>query len=276
MSLFLANCGLLARAPGGGGGGVDPDAEPYIDALGVLGIVDSTLNSAWNNFVLDAKADSYWSAFTGALYPFGGGTANSHAINAVNPGSRDITWHGTVTHNANGVTGDGLTGYGDTGINALSVLNNADCHAALYTRTSSVGNEQVAGLSIRDASGSGRAFEFNPRRTSSASFRTGDVTASGGNINCQGFCIGTRRSTSDAEVYRNGSSVGTNTTTQTSTHLGDGNIYLFAMNFVGIGILEFSSRNHAFASIGSGIADAEAADYYAAVQAFQTALGRQV
>jgi len=47
------------------------------------------------------------------------------------------------------------------------------------------------------------------------------------------------------------------------------------MNLANFGI-EYSNRNIAFASIGDGITDTEASNFYTAVQAFQTTLSRQV
>ena len=41
-------------------------------------------------------------------------------------------------------------------------------------------------------------------------------------------------------------------------------------------VINYSSKELAFASIGDGLTDAEAANFYTAVQAFQTTLGRQV
>jgi hypothetical protein len=38
----------------------------------------------------------------------------------------------------------------------------------------------------------------------------------------------------------------------------------------------WSNRQYSFASIGDGLTDTEAANFYTAVQAFQTTLGRQV
>jgi len=40
--------------------------------------------------------------------------------------------------------------------------------------------------------------------------------------------------------------------------------------------LDFSAKETAFSSIGDGLTDTQAANYYTAVQAFQTSLSRQV
>jgi hypothetical protein len=267
---YRALIGLMARAPGGGGG-YDPDAEPYIDALGLLGIVDSTLNDAWNSFVVDAKADGYW-ADLDVVYPFGGGTAAAHAINAKNPGTNDITWNGTVTHNTNGITGNGSTGYGSTGF-ALTSLDVNDCHLSVYSRTSGdlnafeIGATGSVGIS---------AFQLGCR-----SFG-GDIYADLGsganrsviNADGQGMYLVTRRGTNDFEVYKSGSSVISYTSAMTGSTVNVP-ITILARNSNG-SIVNHSSRNLGWASIGFAFTDAKAADYYAAIQAFQTALGRDV
>lgn len=69
------------------------------------------------------------------IYPFVGGTATAHSQN-LKSANFTITWHGTVTHNENGITGDYSTGYGDSGYtpNASGIMGLNDLHLALYRR----------------------------------------------------------------------------------------------------------------------------------------------
>lgn len=62
---------------------------------------------------------------------------------------------------------------------------------------------------------------------------------------------------------------------QTSSERSSFNIVLFARNIANT-IREFSSSEQSFCSIGDGLSDAEASDFYDAVQAFQTTLSRNV
>ena len=59
------------------------------------------------------------------LYLFIGGTATYHKWNFIDPRDLDaayrITWHGGVTHNENGITGNATNAYGDTHFIASSV-----------------------------------------------------------------------------------------------------------------------------------------------------------
>jgi len=69
--------------------------------------------------VLNAKARGWWTNCD-AIYPFVGATAAAHALNLKST-NYSILWHGAITHDANGITGDGLTGYGDTRFNPRTV-----------------------------------------------------------------------------------------------------------------------------------------------------------
>lgn len=92
----------------------DSDAQAFIDAAG---LTDETQKTAINDLVVGLKADSLWSKLH-AVYPFIGGTADTHKYNLKDPRDLDaayrIAWSGSVTHDSNGITGDGSSGYGNT------------------------------------------------------------------------------------------------------------------------------------------------------------------
>jgi hypothetical protein len=69
----------------------------------------------------------------------------------------------------------------------------------------------------------------------------------------------------------------TKTTTSVTNRSGlpNANFFIAARNLNGT-VQQSSQRNCAFASIGDGLTDTEAANFYTAVQAYQTTLGRQV
>jgi len=94
------------------------------------------------------------------------------------------------------------------------------------------------------------------------------------NTNTLGFQIGSRTANNLAKLYFNGSSLNTNTNTETAL-LPNRTIYLGASNWV-TGTNQYTPHQHAFDTIGDGLTDTEAANLYTAVQAFQTALSRQV
>jgi len=92
----------------------DPAAQAFITAAG---ITDPTQQSAINNLVIGLKADGLWTNMT-AIYPFVGGTATTHKYNLKDPRDLDaayrLSFSGGWTHNANGITGNGVNSYADT------------------------------------------------------------------------------------------------------------------------------------------------------------------
>jgi hypothetical protein len=98
----------------GGGfvGGLDPDAEGYIDAVVAAGgTVSGGQKSAINTFYKTGKSDGWYSSLKRMYLPIWG-VAAPNAIDMIELGSG--TFNGTVTHGAGYVQGDGLTGYFDT------------------------------------------------------------------------------------------------------------------------------------------------------------------
>lgn len=89
----------------------DSNASNFLSAAG---ITNSTIKTAINKFVLNAKAHGYWSNLK-AFYPTVGGTSNTCSWNLVATNNYRIAWTGGgLTFGANGVTGDGTASFGDT------------------------------------------------------------------------------------------------------------------------------------------------------------------
>ena len=117
--------------------GAEPTPAPYdpaaADFFGRANITNPQEQDALNAFVLTLKRSNVWASLH-AVYPFVGGTASSHAVNLMST-NYTITWHGTVTHDTNGVTGDGLTGYGDTGYSPTNgLMTTSSAHFSVYQR----------------------------------------------------------------------------------------------------------------------------------------------
>ena len=89
-----------------------------------------------------------------------------------------------------------------------------------------------------------------------------------------GMLIGSRVTSTNAKYYHRGSLV--DTINANSVVLNALKISLAAQRQSNILNANFSSKECAFASIGDGLTDTEADDFYTAVQAFQTTLNRQV
>jgi hypothetical protein len=90
----------------------------------------------------------------------------------------------------------------------------------------------------------------------------------------RGLYMISRTSNNALSFYKNGTSRISNTLTQSSTSLPTNTYYLGANNGTVTG--DHDNKELAFASLGDGLTDTEAANFYTAVQAYQTTLGRAV
>lgn len=108
------NTGTMTPTPTPSAAAFDADAAIYLDqVLFAGGTLDATMSAATNTMFTDLKLEGIYSKIF-CLYPFLGGVANSHAINAVDPSTFFVNWSGGITHNADGVKGNGTNGIGNT------------------------------------------------------------------------------------------------------------------------------------------------------------------
>jgi hypothetical protein len=86
--------------------------------------------------------------------------------------------------------------------------------------------------------------------------------------------IGSRESATKCVLYRNGQAVARNFTSVTITRTSNIPFYVFALNAGNAAITATSPATARMYSIGEGLGDTQAADFSAAVIAFNAALGR--
>ena len=267
-STFLTTHGILARSTSGGG--VDPDAQAFITAAS---ITNPTQQSAINQLVLDSKGYSIWSKFI-AIYPIVGGVASSHAVNLKTPGTYNLTFSTGWTHSANGMTPNGSSAYADTALNPSSALTLNSTHLSFYSRTNvsasqreiaiyQAGDNPTIALGTNFGNEISDHYNYNQRISASIASSTG-------------FYISARTTSTSHKLYKNNTTLGTNTSTNVNS-LPNGNLFIGASNNTTLGVISsYSTKQCAFASIGYGLTDTDAANFYTAVQAYQTALSRNV
>lgn len=248
-------------------------ADAFIKAAG---ITDSTQQTAIKTLVNDLNGYGLWTKMK-AIYPMVGGNATAHSYNLKDTTKFQITWNGGLTHDSNGVTGNGTNGYGDTNLNALSNLINSNLHLSFYSRTANTsGGAYNAELTINSTSYSSNnwiTFRTNNKTGGGQSyFSAGDDNAGATASNTlNGYYIGSETSNSLRKLFRNQSVLATNTTSD-SNALPNFNITLFGVS----GGAQFSANNSAIVTIGNGLTDTEAANLYTSIQKFQTTLNRFV
>lgn len=232
---------------------------------------------AVSTLVTDLKYAGIWGKMK-AIYPFVGGTATTHKFNLKDPRNTldayVITFGSGWTHSTTGALPNGtINGTATFGIIPSRDMSDNSAHMSLYSRTASTsglqqidmgyypGSTPSIGLYIRwQDIFYNDLYDYISNRVQVA------------NTDARGFYISSRESTTSLKSFKNGSQVGTTTTTAVTGRTSlTGQIILGGRNDG-----YYSTKEFAFMSIGDGLSNTESLAYYTAVQKFQTSLGRQV
>lgn len=256
---------------------IDPDYLAFYNrVIAAGGSLTSTEQAATEQLVKDLKADGIWTKMK-AIYPMVGASAAACAQNL-----RSSSFTGTFTSGwtfaSTGITPNGTSAYMDTGLNPRTSLTFANTHISIYSRT----NSAISANSIGVSEGGGTFLPIyslairisgDTVQYDAYDYTTHRMLSS--NNSSLGFFIGNVSSSTSQKLYKNSNILGTITAAQTETQLPNYNFWIATRNDANSGGA-FDSREYAFSSIGDGLTDAEASDFYDAVQAFQTTLARQV
>jgi hypothetical protein len=246
---------------------LDPDAEAFLIAAG---ITDPTITDAINTLVVDMKGYGVWTKMK-AIYPMVGGTATTHKYNLKDPRDLDaafrLQFFGSWTHSPTGALPNGSNAYADTYFNPSTNFALTSCSMSYYNRTNTALGYDMGAF---DGSGGDNMIASRYTGTTDAytSFGAGYTSASTSAI---GLIMGCNISNTE-NLYKNGTQIATQSREILYVNL---TITLAASNRI-IVPTEFTDHECAFSSIGDGLTDTEAANFYTAVQAFQTILNRQI
>lgn len=244
----------------------DPDAAAFISASGISNGVQVI---AIDTLVQGLKNESLWDRWH-ALYPFVGGTSGSNSVNLRSPGTYDISWVGGITHNSNGITSDGINGYGNTNLNLNSVLNVNSTSVYAYCRTQTV----ASGLYFCGATTSttrlGMASTGSNLQSQGPNDNTaGAMVASAGSDFRKHLAI--NRSASNAsQIYANSAA---GSSTNASVSAPNGNMFICARNVSG-SAANFAPVNLSFFGVGASLSSSEWSKFRDIINTFQTSLGR--
>jgi hypothetical protein len=251
------------------GGGFDPDAQAFFDRVTTAGgTLSETEKTATNTLVIALKANSLWTPMQ-AIYPMVGASAAACAQNLKSSsftGSFSSGW----TFASTGVTPNGTSAFMDTGLNPNTSLSLDSTHLSYYSRTN-ISADQVDMGCVSGINGCYLIFNFSGIGYSSIndseSQRTSPANPS------TGFLIGSRNSSSQEKYFTNNVA---QTRTSNSTTKPNRNIVLSGYRTGISTILYYNTKQCAFSSIGDGLDDTQASNFYTAVQTFQTTLSRNV
>lgn len=266
--------------------GVHPEAKVWQNAvIANSGTVSAGTVKAVSDFCKSIDAAGIRSKIW-RLSLFCGGDLNSALVPLYRGPSRTGTQYGNTTDTNNGpfVSGDyteagasgGLKGnastkYLDTGF-AQSTIALSDCHLSISGIDLAQGHQFIGVFG-----GAQSDFAVLRRNPSDgileASICNFSVFANASNgLSSESHALGVRSTTSSLTLYRNGVSVGTNTSTVT-TATTSRSYFVFGLNNSGSVQFPASARFRMY-SIGQAIDAAGASAFSNAVAAFNTALGR--
>jgi hypothetical protein len=248
----------------------------FADAfLSLLTAPSGTIQSAVRTLVDDLIASGVWDNFYG-LYPLVNGNSTDHSYNLKYPfasfqNAIPLSFVGSPTHNSNGVTLASTAQSIVTAISPSFLDWHTGGHISYYFRTYTAINNNIDAQATLDSrqvywhlnmpnSGSGTNVMALCNATSFQNPNPALVLTGHWMLNRSNST--TVRQTRNGVLYRS----------QTVT--GDG-------PFVGTAaysrlLLTNGDKNVALISIGRGLTTTQEADFYTAVQAFQTTLGRQI
>lgn len=202
-----------------------------------------------------------------AFYPLSPTSLAAAQGNLITPGTFDITWFNSPIHSANGVAGDGVGAYGDTGFVPSTDGNKDDFGLSFSTSTST----ELGSTDIDFGATDGNITNLAVRNSNQLSWRNANNITQIANADAAGIWTGTTRSSTDNEIYKNGSSIASSASpTGTATAVP---LFVMARNNSGVASF-FTDRVYQCFAIHKGFTDEQAKDFSDVVQAYNTALSR--
>lgn len=252
----------------------DADANAFLTAAG---ITDPTITSAICTLVTTMKADGTW-AKCSAIYPMVGGTAATHKFNLKNPLDTNaafrLNFQGGWTHSSTGALPNGTNAYADTFL-PVNTLSRNSTHISYYSRTNSVGNfpYEIGANSLATTPVILFGLVLLRLGATAPLINQSGLASSTVINNTRGHYIGNRILSTQVTLFKNGSLVLTSLDASVSPTPSPLTIWLAANSGQAN---NWSDRECAFVTIGSGLTSGESLALYNSIQAMQTTLSRQV
>lgn len=250
--------------------GLDPDAAAYLaEVTAQGGTYTSTQETGVNNLFVSLKAANLYTKIK-AMYPFVGGTANSHRINACNIGTYTLTFNGGWTHTTVGISANGTTAYADTGLEVGTNVVVDNAHFCYRQTETSPAN---AGWDGYYRSSEGKVFGFNLITGTQCGLGLWYLAGNQGTLsNYTDVFTGTRTSTTNGVLYNNTNAFKTDLTTR-SEFTTKGNYFIGALNENGTANY-YNKNDYNFYTIGDEITSGEITDWSNIWNDYITDMGR--
>lgn len=263
--------GLSPRDYSVAGGAIayDTDAQAYFTAN--TAITSDADKNAINTFYLGLKSDGIYTKIKAMYLPIWGSAATSK-WNLKDPRDLDAAFRLTFTtgwaYSSGGITPNGTSSYANTFLTPSIILTLNSAHISYYSRTSANGSydmgSQIVGagltLDIRDAGST-----YIRVNTTGAGTESNILNADG-----KGFYQANRNLSNIQSIIKNNT---INNFSVNSVSRPTNNIFIGAINNP---IIYYGNKQCSFSSIGDGLTDAEATNFYNRVQTLMTYFGINV
>jgi len=266
--------GLSTRDYSVAGGAVayDADAQAYFNANTT--ITSAADKNAINSFYLGLKSDGIYTKIKAMYLPIWG-SATSCKWNLVNPLDTDAAFRLTFstgwTFSSSGATPNGTSAYANTNLIPSVILSLNSTHLSFYSRTNNPASE-IADIGSFGSNNNWTLIEiynnlFYNLINQSVSTSNSSMT------NSTGMFIGSRTASNISKSFKNNSIVQSYNTI--SNQMSNISLTIGAMNRSTTPSY-YSNRQYAFASIGDGLTDTEASNFYTRVNTLMTYFGINV
>lgn len=253
---------------GSGGPSYDPVASTFFAAAG---ITDSAQKTAVNTLILTIR-DTYGIALNSFLgiWPIVGGSAGAHVVNLISPGTNNLVLHGGIIHSATGMKFNSTTGYAQMGVKP-SDTGYTDICFGTYLGTDSV----EAGVAMGSYDGANHFSSIYPTEANTFSIYASELTgATNPNNHSLGLFVCNRSGVNVLQGDIKGVQV-INDVVAAALAASTKEFFLSCYNSSDTPSA-FTDFEHRFSFIAHKLTGTQRANLYTAVQAYQTALSRNV
>lgn len=250
-------------------GGVTYDADALAYFTANTAITSDADKNAINTFYLGLKSDGIYTKMKAMYLPLWS-SATANKWNLKDPRDLDAAFRLTFatgwTYSSGGMTP--ANAFANTFLNSFSNINNAG-HLSYYSRTQTISTTQNDIGNINNSIVPAVSCFIASTSTIDVGYHGSTSLNTQQNISDKrGFVISSKLSSTSLKLYKNGTLQNTVTTSNT-INTPNLNIYLGARNNNNTADT-FSTKQLSFASIGDGLTDTEAANFYNRVQTLMT------
>ena len=244
----------------------DADALAYFTAN--TAITSAADKNAINTFYLGLKSDGIYTKIKAMYLPIWQ-SATPNKWNLINNRTFDLTYSNGMLHQAGGINGNNVAIANTQLIPSSNYANGNSIHISMYSRTNSNSsgfdcgcyvNPNYLGLYTKYSTTNLAYFIANVSQTNVGS-------TSGTNTDSRGFFIANRTASNVLNGFKNSTKIH-NSAIASTTSINYAYL-LCGLNSQGVSS-QYTDRQYSFASIGDGLTDTEASNFYSRVNTLMT------